>query len=187
MAPSSRSPSLGHRPRLAVSGSKSGSAQPQEGTGARGTARARGRLSVSTLPVRSQCECFIVNHKVDVGHRRCAHSSGERSEPQRGHCRQRVRAQPLCSPSASRCTPSKMAALSKDWRLEHWQPRNQRPQRPPARPLRDLCCDTIDVSRLAQLLAAPHPQLEAQCCCRLVLSCAAKALASASIAHGWRC
>eukprot|EP00964_Phaeocystis_antarctica_P099134 scaffold65022_cov57-Phaeocystis_antarctica.AAC.1 len=72
----------------------------------------------------------------------------QHSEPQRGHCRQRVRAQPLSQPLhavENGCT------FEEDQRLEHWQPQNQRPQRP-------------------QLLAAPHPQLEAQCCCRLVLS-----------------
>eukprot|EP00964_Phaeocystis_antarctica_P021784 scaffold12091_cov69-Phaeocystis_antarctica.AAC.4 len=85
-----------------------------------------------------------------------------------GHGRQRARAQPRRQP---------LHAVGAGWpfeedqRVERWQHRAQRAQRRQVGLGEALALPArVDLLRLTQLLAAPHPHLAAQRCGRLVLN-----------------
>eukprot|EP00964_Phaeocystis_antarctica_P053282 scaffold31266_cov60-Phaeocystis_antarctica.AAC.1 len=88
------------------------------------------------------------------------------NEMKRGHGRQRARAQPLRQPLHA---VGAGCWLDYDQHHERWQHRAQRAQE------RQVCrgeafVETVDLLRLAQLLAAPYAHLEAQRCGRLMIS-----------------
>jgi hypothetical protein len=79
--------------------------------------------------------------------------------------RQRARAQPIRQPLHA---VGAGCWLEEDERLERWQHRAQRAQQ--RQVVRgEALVETVDLLRLAQLLAAPQPHLEAQRCGSLVI------------------
>eukprot|EP00964_Phaeocystis_antarctica_P128491 scaffold92278_cov62-Phaeocystis_antarctica.AAC.10 len=90
-------------------------------------------------------------------------------EIQRGQGRQRARAQPLRQPLHTVGAGCTGWAFEEAQHLERRQHRSQlAQQRQVGR--REVSGGPVDLPRLAQPLAAPHPQLEAQRCGRLIIS-----------------
>eukprot|EP00964_Phaeocystis_antarctica_P107660 scaffold72338_cov51-Phaeocystis_antarctica.AAC.3 len=85
-----------------------------------------------------------------------------------GHGRQRARAQPRRQPPHA-VVGGCAWAFVEDQRIERWQHRAQRAQQRQVIRGKALVAPA-DHIRLAQLLAAPQPRLEAQRCGRLVIS-----------------
>eukprot|EP00964_Phaeocystis_antarctica_P149501 scaffold116654_cov60-Phaeocystis_antarctica.AAC.3 len=129
--------------------------------GGDGATRAARPSSPNGLPPRSSCS--------SAGRRRRAGARAMNpASPMAaltGHGRQRTHAQPRRQPLHA---IGAGCLLDEGQRLERWQHRTQRAQQRQVVRGEALALPP-DILRLAQLLAAPQPQLEAQCCGSLMI------------------